>query len=145
MRKIYLIGSLRNPDIQATAEVLRFAGHEVFDDWYAAGPKADDEWQAYERTRGRSYTRALNGRHARSAFAHDKKWLDWADTGVLVLPAGKSGHLEIGYLVGRGADCHILMDGEPERFDLMYRFVSGVWTNMNDLIVALDTGGVNVR
>ena len=59
-RKIYLIGSLRNPDIQDHAEFFREAGHEVFDDWYAAGEKADDAWQAYEQTRGRAYYQAIN-------------------------------------------------------------------------------------
>ncbi|UUZ97868.1 hypothetical protein LJK87_49950 [Paenibacillus sp. P25] len=35
------------------------------------------------------------------AFKEDKKWLDWADTVLLILPAGKSAHLEAGYSCGR--------------------------------------------
>jgi len=40
--KLYLIGSLRNPRVPEVAEILRWNGHLVFDDWYAAGPEADD-------------------------------------------------------------------------------------------------------
>ena len=144
-RKIYLIGSLRNPDIQELAERLREDGHEVFDDWYAAGEKADDYWQAYEQTRGRTYVEAINGVHAVAAFNVDKTWLDWCDTGVLVLPAGKSGHLELGYLRGQGKICHILMETWPERYDLMYRFADGIWPRYEDLAEALRHGDFNVR
>ena len=38
---------------------------EVFDDWYAAGPEADDYWKSYEINRGRDYIDALSGRAAR--------------------------------------------------------------------------------
>ena len=42
MSKIYTIGSLRNEKVPLIANALRDAGHEVFDDWYGAGPEADD-------------------------------------------------------------------------------------------------------
>jgi len=54
--------------------------------------------------------------------------------GVLVLPAGKSGHLELGYMIGQGKPGYILLDGEPERFDVMYNFATGVFTNLSDLL-----------
>jgi hypothetical protein len=136
-RKIYLIGSLRNPEIPEIAEFLRAQGHEVFDDWYAAGEKADDSWQAYEHGRGHVLVEALNGVHAQAAFAVDKTWLDWCDTAVLVMPAGKSCHLELGYCVGQGKATYILMDKEPDRYDLMYRFVTGIYSTCQLLGVAL--------
>ncbi len=43
INKVYVIGSLRNPKIANVAETLRQRlGVEVFDDWLAAGPEADD-------------------------------------------------------------------------------------------------------
>lgn len=144
-RKIYLIGSLRNPEIEDIASRLRDDGHEVFDDWYAAGEKADDSWQSYEIGRGHKLYEALNGVHAVAAFQVDKTWLDWCDTAVMVMPAGKSAHLELGYCRGQGKACHILMPTEPERFDLMYRFAHGVWTSFPALAVALRNGYANVR
>ena len=49
---IYLIGSLKNPLVPKTGVLLRENGFEVFDDWYAAGPEADDMWQEYEQLKG---------------------------------------------------------------------------------------------
>src|SRR5258706_9150607 len=97
---VYLIGSLRSPRVPKVAEELRAAGYEVFDDWYAAGPEADDYWQRYEQAKGHTYAEALAGYAANHVFNFDRTRLMRADAGVLVLPAGKSGHLELGYLVG---------------------------------------------
>lgn len=144
-RKIYLIGSLRNPDIQELAERLREDGHEVFDDWYAAGEKADDAWQAYEQTRGHGYLEAINSVHAVAAFDVDKTWLDWCDTAILIMPAGKSCHLELGYIIGQGKPGYILMPKEPERYDLMYRFATGVYHARTNLLWQLEAGIGNVR
>ena len=58
---IYLIGSLRNPEVPLISDKLRKEGYEVFDDWYAAGEKADDNWRDYEQQRGRTYVEALSG------------------------------------------------------------------------------------
>lgn len=134
---IYVIGSLRNPNIPTVGEALRKAGHEVFDDWYAAGPEADDYWQKYEKGRGRSFQEALQGYAARNVFAFDRKHLDRAEAVVLVLPAGKSGHLEFGYSLGRGKPGFILLDGEPERYDVMYQFASAVCADVDQLVTSL--------
>lgn len=123
---IYLIGSLRNPKVPKLAQILRGQGYEVFDDWYAAGPEADDHWQAYEKSRGHSLVAALDGYAAYHVFHYDKFHLERADAAVLVLPAGKSSHLELGYVIGLGKPGFILLDGEPDRYDVMYRFATGV-------------------
>jgi len=64
MPRVYLIGSLRNPNIPVVAGLLRAEGYDVFDDWFAAGPEADDHWMAYEKQRGRTYDLALKGHAA---------------------------------------------------------------------------------
>lgn len=119
--RVYLIGSLRNPHIPSIAETLRSWGCEVFDDWYAAGPEADDYWQKYEQGRGRTYKEALDGLAADHVFNFDQAHLDRCDAVVLVLPAGKSGHLEFGYCIGQGKPGFILMPEDAERWDVMYR------------------------
>lgn len=138
MRSIYLIGSLRNPEVPKVAEKLRIAGFEVFDDWYAAGPEADDCWQRYETARGRSYAEALHGYAAKHVYEFDKYHLDRCDMAVLLLPAGKSGHLELGYVAGLGKPTFIYLDKTPERYDVMYQFASGgVHTDYFSLVRAL--------
>lgn len=135
--KVYIIGSLRNPVVQEIAGLLRTQHHEVFDDWQAAGPEADDYWKKYEQAKGHSMVEALEGAAAKHVFEFDKRWLSWADTVVLVLPAGKSGHLEFGWSVGRGKRGFILLDDDPERYDVMYQFADKVVENVEELCQAV--------
>jgi hypothetical protein len=137
---IYLIGSLRNPNVPFIARDLRAAGHEVFDDWYAAGPKADDCWQAYEQARGHNFQQALEGHAANHVYNYDRRHLDRADAAVLLMPAGKSAHLELGYVMGQGKPGFILLDQEPERFDVMYRFATVVFS-MEELLSHIQSTG----
>ena len=113
---VYVIGSLRDPNIPKVSELIRRDGHDVFDDWYAAGPEADDYWQRYEQAKGVHYKDALKGKAARNVFDFDHRHLDAADAAVLVLPCGKSGHLELGWMLGKGKLGFVLFpDGEPQR------------------------------
>jgi nucleoside 2-deoxyribosyltransferase len=134
---IYLIGSLRNPQVPVIANQLREATHEVFDDWYAAGPEADDKWRDYEQARAHTFSEALQGYAANHVFEFDRHHLRRCDAAVLLLPAGKSGHLELGYAIGLGKPGYILMGAEPDRFDVMYRFATGVFYTVEELIDVL--------
>lgn len=134
---IYLIGSLRNLQIPVVAGQLRDAGFDVFDDWYSPGSNTDEEWQRYENQRGRSYIEALSGHHAKHVFEFDKRYLDIADAAVLLAPAGKSAHLELGYMIGQGKPGFILLDREPERYDIMMQFATAIYMDFNELVDAL--------
>lgn len=136
--KLYLIGSLRNDRIPKLAQAIR-TGHpdvEVFDDWFAAGPEADDHWKAYEESRGRSYEEALGGYAAKNVFAFDRRHLDSSSHVLLVLPAGKSGHMEIMY-AQYGAllkpDTAILLDETDVRWDVMYQFIPTILRKDTDV------------
>lgn len=137
-KTIYLIGSLRNPQIPSTAAVLRGAGFEVFDDWYAAGPEADDYWQKYETERSHTYQKALEGYAAWHVADFDLFHLNRCDMAVLLMPAGKSGHIELGYMIGKGKPTFVLFDKTPERYDVMYRLATKICFNFSDLIIALE-------
>jgi nucleoside 2-deoxyribosyltransferase len=134
LKSVYVIGSLRNPKIPLIASCIETAGIEAFQSWYSAGNRADDEWQAHEKFQGHSYKEALKGWAARHVFEFDKFHLDRVDGAVLVLPAGKSSHLEAGYMVGRGKPVYILFDGEPDRWDVMVQFATDVFFSLEDLI-----------
>jgi hypothetical protein len=118
---IYLIGSLRNKEIPIIANQLRELGFEVFDDWHSVSPNGDDLWKDYEIKRGRTYEEALKGWHAHNVFNFDKKHVDDSGIGVLIMPAGKSAFLELGYMIGQGKPGFILMD-DQERYDIMVLF-----------------------
>jgi hypothetical protein len=133
IKSLYLIGSLRNEEIPKVAESLRSTGLDVFDDWYSAGFEADDYWKKYEEGRGRSYKDALGGYAARHVFEFDRSHLDRCDAACLVLPAGKSGHLELGYVAGSGKPTFILLD-RPDRWDVMYQFATEVFENKDEML-----------
>lgn len=135
-KSIYVIGSLRNDNIPKVAAALRAQGYDVFDDWYSAGPEADDYWKKYEEARGHDYYTALQGFAANHVFQFDRSHLDRCDAAVLVLPAGRSGHLELGYVAGRGKPTYILHDN-PDRWDVMYRFATAVVPDVDGLIKEL--------
>lgn len=74
--------------------------------------------------------------HPRSieGFNSDMAALDKADTVVLVLPCGRSAHLELGYAVGQGKRTAILLDGPTVTPELMYKMVDYIATSIFDLL-----------
>jgi nucleoside 2-deoxyribosyltransferase len=137
--KIYLIGSLRNPRVPVVGDIIRKdLSIEVFDDWYAGGYEADDKWKEYEEARGRSYQEALYAENARHIFEFDKDHLDSSDCAVLVSPAGRSGHLELGYMIGKGKPSFIFLDKDLDRWDVMYRFADKVCFDFAELFDELE-------
>jgi len=90
---------------------------------YFYRPDADQFLFEYAKKRGWNYKEALTCYAARNNFEFDKRHIDSSDIVIMVMPCGKSGHLELGYSIGAGKEAHILFDKEPERFDLMYNFV----------------------
>ena len=145
MKSVYLIGSLRNPKVPELGNYLRTQGVEVFDDWYGAGPEADDCWQKYETERGRSYLEALDGHAAWNTFNFDHRHLSRCAACVLVMPAGKSGHLEFGFFIGLGKPGYVLFDAEPERWDVMYRFAQGVYCDKELLLKDLTNHPLSIK
>jgi hypothetical protein len=137
MVDVYVIGSLRNPVLPAVSTALRSAGFAAFDDWYAAGPHADDCWRDYEKERGHSYAEALLGHAASQVFGFDRYHLKRCAAAVLVLPAGRSAHLELGWILGQNKPGFILLEKGVERWDVMYKFATGVYDDMSDLVVGM--------
>lgn len=135
---IYLIGSLRNPNVPVLAKELRdILQVEVFDDWFSPGPQADDYWRDYEKLRGSTYKQALSNWAGKHIFDFDSYHINRLSTGVMYMPAGKSGHLELGYMLGQGKKGYILFDQEPERWDVMYQFATGIFFDKSELITEL--------
>lgn len=133
---LYLIGSLRNERIPVLANKIRKDNpdFEVFDDWYSAGPEADDYWKAHQRSKGLSYREALDGYAAKNVFDFDKRHLDRSSHAILVLPAGRSGHMEIMYsCYGVGTRTAILLDGGDDRWDVMYQFIPTILYNDKEI------------
>ena len=122
---IYLISSLKHVQIPQIANDLEAEGYSVFAEWYGPGPEADDFFKKYQKERNRTYKQALKSFAATHIFEFDLHHIINSRIGLLVMPCGKSGHLELGYMIGQGKPGIIYFpDGEPEssRWDLMLQF-----------------------
>jgi hypothetical protein len=133
MKSFYIIGSLRNPEVPIFANKLRAIGYEAVDAWYSSGPRADDHWQEHSNLRGQTFKEALADHAAQNVFKFDKRLIDKSDAVVLLLPAGKSGHLELGYAIGTGKPGYIIFDAVPERYDVMYNFATDLFFSQEEL------------
>ena len=128
-KNIYLVGSLKHEYPKTIAEKLRADGHKVFDDYQAAGPEADMYWQRYYEERGFAYADALTMPFPQHAFDFDVKHLKRADWAVAVCKSfklpGISSIAELSFMRwGLGKRTAILLDGDPEHWELMIPLVT---------------------
>jgi hypothetical protein len=124
-RRIYVASSWRNQWQPAIVVALRADGHEVYD-FRNPGPdnhgfrwsEIDDGWLTWTPAQ---YA-ALVTTHpiAEAGYALDKAALDWCDTCVLMLPCGRSAHLEAGYAAGQGKEVIVLLHEDRFEPELMY-------------------------
>ena len=143
---LYLIGSLKNIElVQEIGKIFRAQGYDVMDEWTAAGPEADDYWQKYEQNRGRTYSEALKGRAAQNVFLFDKAYLDLCDGAILIMNAGKSAHLELGYVKGLGKPAFILLSDDAGRYEVMPNFATAVCRDRDELLKLVNEEFKSIR
>lgn len=125
MPRIYLASSWRNPHQPMMVDLLRQNGHQVYDfrnPPHSTGFKWSDIGLDAASCTAEEYRRALLTQpRAAQGFSADFAAMRWADTCVLVLPCGRSAHLELGWMAGAGKRTIILtQDGEePELMALL--------------------------
>lgn len=127
IKSIYVIGALRNKNIPDFANQLQAQGYEAFADWFSPGPDADDFLREYSKARGLSYGECLDSYAAQHVFDFDKFHLDRCDAAVMLAPAGKSAHTELGYVRGCGKPAYMVFDEVPERYDVMVKFATKIF------------------
>lgn len=135
---LYVASSWRNPLYPGVIAALRVAGIEHYDfrnppngsafGWEQVGGASPGQFEALD-----VYQQMIDHPIARSGYAADFEALDRADTVVLVLPCGKSAHLELGWAVGAGKRTAILLE-DPMQPELMYRMVDYLAPSLFDLL-----------
>lgn len=120
---IYVASSWRNKHQPEVVESLRRIGHEVYDFRHPiAGDNGfhwseiDPEWKAWTPA---AYRLGLSHPIAAGGFAKDFDAMKAADCCVLVLPSGRSSHLEYGHMLGAGKPGCVYCP-EPVEPELMY-------------------------
>jgi nucleoside 2-deoxyribosyltransferase len=135
---VYIVSSLKNKDaVIALANELEAQGIDPFMDWLCPGPDADDFLRDYYKARRKGYKETLRCAAAQNIYKFDKKWMDRSDAVVMVMPCGKSAHVELGYAVGRDKPTYILFDAEPERVDVMHNYATDVFFTKDELFKTL--------
>ena len=146
MLKIYVASSWKNDRYPEVVKRLRAEGHDVYDfrdpstgfDWrrLPGAPEADpkDGWPAAD------VVRVLDQPRARAGFKSDMGALRACDTCVLVLPCGRSAHLELGWAAGAGRRTIVLLD-DPAEPDLMHLMADRICVSLNEVVEELDDHG----
>ena len=141
--KFYVASSWRNLGQPAVVEMLRSLGHEVYD--FRNPPnKSSFQWaaisEAWQSWTFPDYLRSLLHPDARAGYREDWNAMEWADAFVLVMPSGRSAHLEAGYAVGAGKPLFIYFTDtsgfEPE---LMYKMADGIGDAPDELFDWVET------
>lgn len=127
--KIYVASSWRNTHQPVVVATLREAGHEVYDFKNPAPGDHGFGWRqtGHDPAAGLDAAKMramLDAPAARRGFRFDAEACADADVCVLVLPCGRSAHLEAGWISGRGMPVVVYAPqiDEPE---LMYKFFDG--------------------
>jgi hypothetical protein len=114
-------------------------GHEVYDFRNPAPGNTGFSWSSIDpdwlRWGPETFNKFLETHPiAASGFKCDKDALDWADTCILVLPCGRSAHLELGYAAGQGKDTYVLLHEDKFEPELMYLLNTARSTSIDQII-----------
>ena len=139
--KIYVASSWRNQRQPEVVQTLRQAGHEVYDfknpeinnhgfHW----SEIDPQWLEWN---GEKFRSALMHPIALSGFRKDHDAMYETDVFVMVLPCGRSAHLELGWATGRNKTTFILLD-EYQEPELMYLEADYICLSIDEVIGILN-------
>ena len=139
--KIYVASSWRNEvRQQATVAALRAAGHEVYDFRNPAPGDCGFSWHSCAtpeqlKDPRRFRDEVLTHPIARAGFEKDMAALRAADVTVLVLPCGRSAHLELGW-GARNAKSIVLLDDPISEPELMYLMNNTICVSIAEVVDA---------
>lgn len=116
--KIYLATSWRNTDFERARELLRAEGWEVYD-FRDSGVNTHASESFEKALSYTEYMSAMAQPELKAQGERDYAALDWCDVVVMLLPCGKSAHIELGYALGAGKPAFVVWSPGP--VDLMYQ------------------------
>lgn len=136
---VYLASSWKNPIYDVLSAVLTAAGIDHYNfrnppNGAGFGWEQLPEFPVIDGSADRdTYRKMLEHPIAAAGFEADFSAMEKADTFVLVLPCGKSAHLELGWAVGAGKRTAILLE-DPIQPELMYRMVDHLSPSVHELL-----------
>jgi hypothetical protein len=144
--RIYVASSWRNEYQQSVVRFLRDLNHQVYDFRNPISDNNGFHWSeidpAWQTWSAQQYIDGLRHPLAEKGFKFDMEALLNSEACVLVLPSGRSAHLEAGCAAGAGKKLVIYSPIESENIEpeLMYKMAERVVTNMRGIQTALFDG-----
>lgn len=135
--KIYVASSWRNQFQPTIVKALREAGYEVYD-FRDPAPgntgfqwsEIDPDWVSWTTV---GFRKALEHPIAEAGFESDMTALEECDLCVIVLPCGRSAHLELGFAAGAGKPT-IIYSPDAHEPELMYKMCDSICATMQELL-----------
>lgn len=133
MRRIYVASSWKNEDQPRFVNELSKRGHKVYDFRNPMGRNDSNVWDSVTRRVGNyeqykrlsevssdDFAKMLDDREALERFRDHHIALRSADTCILLLPCGKSAHIEAGLMAGFDKEVFVLCTERHIKPELMY-------------------------
>lgn len=123
MRRIYMASSWRNEFYNNTLQLL-LRNDFLVHDW--RDPSTAFKWSQAnmptDPTAEEQRQILIGNARCSQGFLADFRGMQWANTCILLLPSGRSAHLEAGWCKGAGKHCVVyLRDGEePDLMNLLF-------------------------
>ncbi len=135
--KIYVASSWRNLLQPGVVAAMRVSGHEVYDFKNPSPGNNGFSWKSIDplwmQWTPSEHREALKHPIAQAGFKCDMDALRECDVCLLVLPCGRSAHLELGWAVGAGKKT-VVLEMEPIEPDLMYLMCDKLCTTWDELL-----------
>lgn len=142
MSRIYISSSWSNQEQQSLVEELRNQGHKVYDFRHPDGRNDSNVWEELGINRNNvsvcDYQKNIEEDRAIWRFEEHFKAMTDADTCVLLLPCGRSSHVEAGYMKGLGKRVLVFCSSNEMVPELMYRIFDGFYHEKDDLFEELE-------
>ena len=107
---------------------LKARGHDVYD--FGDPPAGAEEFGIIPPTLPDGHYTALRSHIGQATFWRDSKALQAAEGVVLVLPCGRSAHVEAGFAAGAGKPLAIYLEPQvAQEPEVMYNFGTLVWND----------------
>jgi len=134
MHDYYIASKFRNKDnVNELISKLREKGYSCYN-WadVPANPNnpeasAEEQMKVFENERD-----FFNDEYTQEVFKNDLEGLKGANNVILLLPAGKSSHMEIGIAYGLGKKCILI--GEAEKPDTLYLMFEERYKDINEFL-----------
>lgn len=150
MSRIYIASSWKNKFQQQLVEELRKRGHKVYDFKHPYGRNDVPVWESVSVTqnlrsayvekclKGKDFKRMLLDRQSIKRFEEHFAVMQDADTCILLLPAGRSSHIEAGHMNGIGKRVFVMDTSKEVTPELMYLALDDYFFDFEELYQAVD-------